>query len=199
MRVDNGFPWGSTGGLPTELALWVLGLGVGMLWNRPHCPEENGGIERSMGTTKRWVGPARCGDINTFRVRVQEEDHIQREVFPSVGGLSRRAAFPGLLNSGRGYAERMEQYLWSLDLVLEWLEGCRVRRKVAASGKVSLYDWGRMVGKEHAGKQVWVGFDASAREWVVRDEANGELRRLPATEITRENILGLRVSRQRAT
>ncbi len=26
IRVDNGYPWGSTGDLPTELGLWLLGL-----------------------------------------------------------------------------------------------------------------------------------------------------------------------------
>jgi hypothetical protein len=29
-RVDNGVPWGSWGDLPTDLALWLIGLGVGV-------------------------------------------------------------------------------------------------------------------------------------------------------------------------
>lgn len=196
-RVDNGYPWCSTGGLPTAFALWLLGLGLRMLWNHPHCPEENGCIERSMGTTKRWVGPARRGDIDEFRRSVAREDYVQREVFPSIGGLSRRAAFPGLLHSGRGYAEGIEEHLWDIEPVWRWLGGCQVRRKVAPSGKISVYDWGRLVGKEHSGQQVWLGLDAQAQEWVVTSQAGAELCRLPALEISRANILNLCVSRPR--
>src|SRR5262249_34516179 len=32
LRVDNGYPWGNSGDLPPELALWLLGLGPGLVW-----------------------------------------------------------------------------------------------------------------------------------------------------------------------
>jgi transposase InsO family protein len=51
-RVDNGAPWGSWGDFPTALALWVIGLGVGMHWNRPRTPEQNGKLERWHGSLK---------------------------------------------------------------------------------------------------------------------------------------------------
>src|SRR5580765_8532727 len=35
MRVDNGTPWGSSDAVPTPLALWLIGLGIGMHWNDP--------------------------------------------------------------------------------------------------------------------------------------------------------------------
>src|SRR5262249_55120771 len=82
LRVAIGGPWGSTGGLPTEFAMWGLGLGVAVLWNQPHCPQENGCVERSMGTTKRWVGPAQCGDVPALVARLQREDWVQREAYP---------------------------------------------------------------------------------------------------------------------
>jgi hypothetical protein len=28
VRVDNGYPWGTPRDLPSELALWLIGLGV---------------------------------------------------------------------------------------------------------------------------------------------------------------------------
>src|SRR6266852_5962403 len=52
-RVDNGTPWGSVGDLPTDLALWLLGLDVGISPNPPRRPQDNGVVERSQGTGKR--------------------------------------------------------------------------------------------------------------------------------------------------
>ena len=40
LRVDNGKPWGSWSDLPPALALWVIGLGIDMLWNDPCCQGE---------------------------------------------------------------------------------------------------------------------------------------------------------------
>jgi hypothetical protein len=39
IRVDNGSPWGSKGDFPTELAMWLIGLGIGMIWNTPRRPQ----------------------------------------------------------------------------------------------------------------------------------------------------------------
>jgi transposase InsO family protein len=56
LRVDNGAPWGSKGDWPTELALWLIGLGVGVTWNTPRRPQENGVVERSQGTVSNGLG-----------------------------------------------------------------------------------------------------------------------------------------------
>ena len=45
-RVDNGAPWGSRGDLPTDLALWLIGLEIDMIWNLSHQPQCNGVVER---------------------------------------------------------------------------------------------------------------------------------------------------------
>jgi hypothetical protein len=40
LRVDNGYPWGSCGDLPTPLALWLVGLDIGVIWNPPRRPQD---------------------------------------------------------------------------------------------------------------------------------------------------------------
>jgi transposase InsO family protein len=95
-RVDNGPPWGSSSDWPTELALWLIGLGVAMRWNPPRRPQDNGVIERSQGTGKRWAEPGSCHDVQELQERIDEMDRIQREVYPSIQGQSRRQAFPKL-------------------------------------------------------------------------------------------------------
>ena len=103
LRVDNGTPWGATGGLPTALALWLIGLGVGMIWNPPRSPRRNGVVERSQDVGRDWAEPGTCGTAAELQARLDEVDRLQREEYPAVGGLTRRAAYPGLAHSGRRY------------------------------------------------------------------------------------------------
>jgi len=78
-RVDNGNPWGSWGDFPTALALWVIGLGVGMHWNHPRRPQENGVVERSQGTSNRWCEPWTCATPQELQARLDQIDRLYRE------------------------------------------------------------------------------------------------------------------------
>src|SRR5579863_4810664 len=89
MRVDNGIPWGSWGDLPTDLALWLIGLSVEVDWNPPRRPQDNGVVERSQGTAKRWTEPGTCAKPSELQQRLDEMDRIQRQEYPSIDGRSR--------------------------------------------------------------------------------------------------------------
>jgi hypothetical protein len=120
-RVDNGVPWGSAGDLPTDLALWVLGMGVGMIWNPPHTPQRNGVIERFQGVGQQWTEPWLCRSAAELQQRLDAMDRLQREEYPVAEGKSRMQAFPGLAHSGRPYDLAWEEAHWSLDAVVEHL------------------------------------------------------------------------------
>ncbi len=197
MRVDNGAPWGSTGELPTDLALWLIGLGVGVIWNPPRCPRANGVVERSQGTGKRWAEPGTCRDVDELRRRLEEQDHIQRALYPRFRGLSRMEAFPGLSHSGRPYRPEEEGAEWDLAPVLSHLADYVLVRRVDSSGTVSVYNRSRYVGKGLSGQDVYIGLDPLAVEWVYAG-ANGVCyRRQKAEELTAERVRGMDVSRHR--
>ena len=59
-RVDNGTPWGSSGDFPTDLALWLIGADIEVIWIPPCRPDKNGVVERSQGVGKRWAEPSAC-------------------------------------------------------------------------------------------------------------------------------------------
>lgn len=195
VRVDRGIPWGTAGGLPSELGLWAAGLGVLLHWNDPYCPEQNGVVESTQGVSQRWVDPAGCADIEELRRAVWREDWIQREQYPAIGGLSRRQAYPGLLHSGRGYSRGWEGLVWDLGEALRFLGRYRVRRKVSRRGQVSLYHRLVEVAPGHGGSWVYVHMDPEAVEWVVCDAQGKELRRRPAPQFTAEAIVNLRVAK----
>src|SRR3954469_21928037 len=84
IRVDNGHPWASRGDLPTELGLWLMGLGVELVANRPRRPQDNGSVENAQGTGKRWAEPPRCRTAAELQRRLDAMDRHQREAFPDA-------------------------------------------------------------------------------------------------------------------
>jgi hypothetical protein len=77
--------------------------------------------------------------------------------------------------------------------LLDHLAGYVVRRKVDPQGKYRGYNNQRFVGRERAGRYVWVSLDPVERRWVVADETGREFRRVEATELTTQAVCGLRM------
>jgi hypothetical protein len=194
LRVDNGLPWGPGDDLPTALALWVIGLGVGMIWNPPRRPQANGVVERSQRTGQCWAEPWACATPAELQRRLDEMDRIQRAEYPSLAGRSRLATFPALAHSGRRYSEARERRGWDLGRAREHLAGYQAERRVDGQGRVSIYDRPRYVGVRYRGQRVWVHYDPEGQDWVVADEDGRYLCRAAAPEISRGRILGLAIS-----
>jgi hypothetical protein len=179
--VDNGVPWGSDDGHPTELAWWLIGLGIDMVWNPPRRPQANG------------AEPWACADAAELQRRADETDRLQREAYAGPGEQPRWHEFPGLAHSGRAYRPEAEASLWDLERVKAHLAQYVVRRKVDPLGKVSVYNRPRPVSRAWIGKGVNVGFDAQECCWVATADDGEELRRIPAPEVSREAVMGLRM------
>jgi hypothetical protein len=183
--------------LPTDLALWLLGLGVELTFNPPARPDKNGVVERSQGTGKRWAEPWTCATVAQLQRHLDEMDAILRDEYPSVQGRSRREAFPGLAHSGRPYTRAGEDRAWDLERVLARVAEYAVVRRVDRSGMVSLYNRTRYVGKAHRGRDLYVTLDPLRCEWVFADADGRQLRSQPAEELTRERIRTLTVTHRR--
>src|SRR5262249_3830723 len=87
-----------------------------------------------------------------------------------------------------------EEAHWSLARVAADLAGYAVRRRVDATGTISLHNRRHYIGSNHKRKSVYVMFDPETYEWVVADHEGRELSRQPATLINREEIMNLTVS-----
>lgn len=194
LRVDNGAPWGSTGDFPTELSLWLIGLGIDMHWNPPRSPQDNGVVERSQGTSNRWCEPQTCATAEELQARLDRMDRLHREDYPYRERLSRMSYFPGLAHSGRPYARDREEALWEWSRVAEHLSTYVLIRRVDRSGLVSLYNRGHYVGKIHRGKDVYVMYDPERNEWFFTDREGRQLRRQPADELSQERVMDLNVT-----
>jgi hypothetical protein len=193
LRVDNGKPWGSWNDLPPALALWLIGLGIDMHWNDPCRPQQNGVVERSQGTGKRWAEPSRCSSVLELQRRMDDDDRLQRERYPLAAGRSRWDLFPTLAQTTRPYRQEDEAGQWQLQRVRDHLAEYAVSRQVDNQGKVSLYNRNLYVGIAQAGQPVCVQFDPDQVAWVFSDRAGRQLRTKPATEINTELICSLQM------
>jgi hypothetical protein len=182
VRVDNGNPWGSCGDLPTPFALWLIGLGINVIWNPPRRPQDNGVVERSQGVAWNWAEPDRCNDAATLQRRLDDEDRLQRESYPYGAFQSRLEAYPSLRHSGRVYSVGWERAHWSWPAVLEQLANVTMSRRVDCSGKIGLYHEKLYVGTVIRGTEVMLHFDADASMWVISNQWGVELCRRPLTQ-----------------
>jgi hypothetical protein len=197
-RIDNGHPWGSGSDLPTELALWLLGLGVVPDWNPARQPWLNPKVERNNGVTQQWVEISDCPDHVTLKERLAWAGRLQRELYPARAGRTRLETYPELTRILRPYSVESEPTLWQLGRVDDFLAGRSWRRRADRYGSIWLYNRSQSLGKAHAGKEVQVGFDPLTRHWVVTDASDGgPLVRLIAHELSQERILSLNVSHRR--
>lgn len=199
LRVDNGYPWGGWSELPPDLALWLLGLGITIVWNRPRHSQGNAVVERAHGVCQRWVEPATCPSAGALQTRLDWATTVQRERYPAIAGHSRLAAFPALAAGGAPYDPAQEGQQWNERRVWAFL-GTRVwRRRVDKVGRISLANRALGVGRSSAGQQVTVRLDMhdDAPVWVIRDGQGTLLRQHPAPELGRERILALDVSHRR--
>ena len=194
LRVDNGTPWVSTGGMPTALELWLAGLGVRLLRNPPRRPQHNGVVERSQGTGKSWAEPWQCQSAARLQARVDEADRRQRESYPFRQGRSRMQVYPELRHSGREYSRRWERSHWDMALARGALAEAVVGREVDQNGCVSLYSRNVYVGRPWARTTVFVRYDPQGGRWMFSDAHGRLLQHQSAPEISRDSVLALTAS-----
>lgn len=194
LRLDNGLPWASWNDLPTALALWLVGLGVDLLFNPPRQPQYHGVVEKSQDTGQRWCEPHACQTVDELQARLEWMDALQREAYPSVQGRSRLEVFPTLRQPPRAYTSAWEQRNWDLRRAQDYLAGFVAVRQANQHGQVSIYARRVSVGAQNRGKQVVVQYDPEGKLWLLADTEGRLLREVAAPEICRQRILAVDIA-----
>jgi hypothetical protein len=165
--------------------------------NPPRRPQDNGVVERSQGTGKRWSEPHRAASAEALQEAIDAMDRRQRESYPYRGRASRTAAHPDLEHSGRAYDASREEEVWSMGLARDLLAGYVVPRRVEGGGAVSIYGRNYYVGKAYADREVYVRYDPQQEFWLFQDGQGHQLNRHKASEINAANIRELMVPQRR--
>ena len=194
--VDNGYPWGTPRDLPSELALWLIGLGVEPIWNPPGQPtlqSQGGAVQRPDPAVGRAAYLHRLPPGGGGAGRV---GRTQREEYPAIRGQTRMEVFPQLGTPRRVYRPDREAALWDLARVDAFLaQGCW-RRQPTAMEDLDLR--ARPIGRPGLGTtRVGGAVRCASRCWLVSNQDGELVKQFPANELTRERIIALAVSRQR--
>lgn len=191
IRVDNGAPIAHTSEreLPTDLVLWLIALGIQVLFNRPHCPQQNGTVECIQRVSCNWANPSACTDANKLQQALDEasKDHLQIYRIRSQGDKTRKELFPTLFENKRKYdpealdSNRVKCFLKEFILV----------RKVFSNGRISLFGVQQPVGTKNKGQMVYITFDPQTSDWKVASDKGTVLCHVLPLSITPDNLKNL--------
>lgn len=197
IRMDNGMPWGTQSKLPSAMGLWLVGLGVGLIYGRPARSTDNAVVERSHGVLNQWVEPHTLADFDACQHRIAWALQTQRDRYPLANGQTRSQLHPELSQNKRSYDVTTEAVHWKLSRVCDYLAGFEFQRKVEKNGRISLFANTYSVGKAYQRQHLTVQLDPTTREWVLSDETGHEIRRHPAKELTYDQIQHLQLAKRR--
>lgn len=197
LRMDRDPLWVGSARLewPGTLLLWLVGLGIRPVVNRPRRPTENAQVERMCRTWKEHVA---IGSASRNKSQLQAETDQawsdRRRHLPSrnphCGGKPPLTALPHLAQPRVYYSPQLEDVLFDMDRVFEYLSQWEWSRKVDQSGAVSMADYNRRISKKHAGQVVKVRFDKEAQAFAAYDVSGTFLRSFTLPVISRDYILG---------
>lgn len=197
--MDNGSPWGTQSALPSALGLWMVGLGIELVYGRPARSTDNAVVERSHGVLNQWSEPTGCVDFDDCQQQVDWAVHTQRERYRQPGKPTRWQAYPDLQTNPRGYHSETEAQVWELARVCGYVSGFRFQRKVEQNGRITLFANPYSVGSAYQRQTVEIQLDPTTCEWVIHDQRGGELRRHLAKELDYDQIRLLQLAKRRRT
>jgi transposase InsO family protein len=182
--------------LPSQLTLWLIGLGVVHRFSRPRQPTDQAQIERTHRTLSNFAHLLdRLPDLATLQQRLDLEREQYNHWFPSrASDCARRpplVAHPELKQGRRPYRVEWERQLFNEQQVYDYLATIGLSRKVTQVGQIQLGGRSVGVGRAYAGQTVTVGCDPVARQWVVRMEDGTEVARLPIQGVDMTTLSGI--------
>jgi hypothetical protein len=165
----------STDPLPSQLTLWLCGLGVAHPFSRPATPTDQAQIERTHRTLDNLTGMLDgLADLSSLQARLDAERELYNRLFPSrasdCAGRAPLQAHPELCQPRRPYQAEWERQLFTEQLVYDELAKVCLERKVSQVGQLQLYGRAVGVGRAYAGQRLMICCDASKRQWMIRTD-----------------------------
>jgi hypothetical protein len=184
VRFDNGAPWAAPQSrTPTSLALWLVGLGIRLVFGRPRQSTDNAVVERSHGVLNGWVEPQTCADRFDLQQRLDHFVHIQRALYPDATGEARLTRYPDLLTPLRRYHHHEDEQLWDLQRVWDYVATYHFSRTVEKNGRITLLTREYWIGRSYAAQKVTAFLDPKTGYWQIEDQRGEVVGQFPAQQL----------------
>ena len=197
IRVDNGRPFGDPQrcSIP-ELGLWLIGLGVAVVWNRPCSPKDNATVERMQSTTSRWAEVEQCSGCTELQAKLDRAATLQREHYQvrRLGAKSRKQVYPQLWNNSNIY-KRKEAF--DINRVCTYLSQVRFTRKTNKTGSFTFYAQVVYAGCSHIHQTLCLQYDIDRNSFRLTDQTNAIIGYIKADNFNTDNVLSLNVCQNR--
>jgi hypothetical protein len=192
-RFDNGFPFANTADryLPTALALWLVSLGIDVVFNRPYTPQQNGSVECTQRISGRWANPRACANANALQQALDQvaSDHVFVLRQRKNRDQTRLEQYPDLLNNARKYdPEKIDP-----DRVKQYLLQFRWSRKVYGNGRISIFGKTCTIGAKYKHQQVIISLDPQSNAWQVTLTNGKAIKKLLEMDLSKKAIADLTV------
>jgi len=177
---------------PTILHLWLVGLGIKLVFSRVHRPTDQGVVERSHQTLEKQV-LKRTIDFNNWEelysfCQKRREKLNNRIPSSSTNNQSPLVEHPEAKHSGTFYQVNQEDNLIQLNRVYEYLSKQTWFRKIANNKTVSLGNQTYYIAGAKPKEQVKITFCKENMKLTFYNEQ--QTVQLPIKGITKEILMG---------
>lgn len=180
IKVDNGRPFGDPKRetIP-PLSLWLIALGIQVIWNTPRQPKENAKVERAQGTLGKWTEYKKCFDGYELQLKLWRESEFYNHHFPirRLKGKKRIEVFPKLRNTNRPWNPKD----FDIQRVLNFLSHGCWERQVSVVGQTNLYGNVLPIGMALKNQSVSIRICPKLNHWKIYDTKSNLIKTIPTT------------------
>jgi hypothetical protein len=177
---------------PTPLHLWLLGLGIDLVWANAYRPTDQAVVERSHQIT-HWQN-----DRNLDYKNMQDfQEHINRRrqqlnhnITCDTWGKAPLKAFPEAIHSKRFYNPLTENILFATNKIDQYLSNKKWFRKVSQNHTLSLGGQVYYLPKAKECSELTITFDEKTRNLIFHDDKE-QLASLEIKGIDFQNLAGI--------
>jgi hypothetical protein len=154
---------------PTRLHLWLLALGVEVLFTRVRCPTDHALVERLHQTmsAQALVGQSYRDQAALWATLDVRRERLNKQIgCAGLGGLAPLEATPSARVSGRAYRVEWEAEMLSLERVDEYLAQGEWYRNSNSHGEVYLGGQRYNLGTKWRNSEVQLRYEAESRSVI---------------------------------
>jgi hypothetical protein len=178
---------------PTLLHLWLIALGIVVLFTRKRRPTDHAVVERTHQTlaAQALVGQT-YADGDALWAALDARREVLNTALPTraLGKQPPLTAYPEAVHSGRTYRPEWEGALLDLGRVDAYLAQGEWFRQTNCHGEFWLGQQRYSVGRKHAKQEVAVGYDPQTRELVARPGGGATALRFPIKGGSMADLMG---------
>jgi hypothetical protein len=192
IRIDNGAPMADPQRKRmSELTMWLTGLGVKVILNRPRRPTDNAKVERMQQTTKNWADISNCADAEQLQQYLDNAIEMQRVYYKvrRLGNQTRLQRYPEILTNQRKY----DKDQFDIQKVYRELAKWQFIRLVSKSGELSVYSQVCYIGAKYAKQYTIIRFNPATQSWDICDTNGMAIKSIPAKNMDASNVWNLSV------